>query len=336
MALEQCGVTSYEGVFTSLQKAMFGSTDLFFDKAVDLIQNIAPFFSLAFGIYLIIVFWGYSNTGFNEGVVDFSKRMLGWILIIIFAFNANTYKTNAKALAELPEALGAAVSNKQVNGNMLDCYWANTEQKILKISDATSEIKVEQVAKALTANLLLGWTQLCVVLFLAFLFIFYMLAKLSLLLVLLVGPLFLGFLLYPSTRQWGINWINQVMNFSVTVMLYIGLLIIQQNVYETILYDAFAKFDITPTGLRGMATGAIDGSLVVEFLWKAFVPITGCTLLCIIITFSVPSIASALTGGNGVGISSHTGKSAGKGLIKIGKDIATKGKSLFSGGSIKG
>ena len=119
---------------------------------------------------------------------------------------------------------------------------------------------------------------------------FYLVAKISLAMVILIGPIFIGAMLFPATRQWGMNWIGQIMNYAVTVTFYVLLGTIQLDFFET---HMLSMTDFSQT------TGGTVFSLVM------FVPILFMYILATIIFFvvalSIPSIAAALTGGATIG-----------------------------------
>ncbi len=48
---------------------------------------------------------------------------------------------------------------------------------------------------------------------LAVMFAFYVLGKVSLAMVLMIRPIFIGFGLFPATRQYAMNWIGQCLNY---------------------------------------------------------------------------------------------------------------------------
>ncbi|WP_230471712.1 type IV secretion system protein, partial [Kingella kingae] len=61
---------------------------------------------------------------------------------------------------------------------------------------------------------------------------YYLVAKISLAMVILIGPLFLGMMLFPSTRQYAMNWICQIFNYAVTIALFTILMSVQMNIFD--------------------------------------------------------------------------------------------------------
>lgn len=117
----------------------------------------------------------------------------------------------------------------------------------------------------------------CVIVYFGIIIAFYLIAKISLAMVLLTGPLFIGFLLFSATRQWGMNWIGQIMNYAITVTFYVVLVGVQQRFFQDNLQNALtgSKLDIVQ----------IFG-LVPLFFFS--------TLVFVIIAWNVPTIATAL------------------------------------------
>lgn len=80
------------GYFSSVADALInGMGTNLFAKSANLITGVAPLFAAGFGIYLLLVLTSYYNKGLDDNVLDFSKRMIGWFIIIACAFNAGMY-----------------------------------------------------------------------------------------------------------------------------------------------------------------------------------------------------------------------------------------------------
>ena len=94
-------------------------TDLF-SKSGNLISGIAPIFQIGFGIYILLVALDAYNRGFDENVMDLGKRMVGWLLIIAFAFNSSQYQKLANILWMLPENLSGLLGTSTYTASALD------------------------------------------------------------------------------------------------------------------------------------------------------------------------------------------------------------------------
>lgn len=94
-------------------------TDLF-SKSGNLISGIAPLFQIGFGIYILLVALNYYNRGFDENIVDLGKRLVGWMLIIAFAFNSSQYQKLANIMWMLPENLSGLMGTSTYTASALD------------------------------------------------------------------------------------------------------------------------------------------------------------------------------------------------------------------------
>ncbi|MGN5421850.1 type IV secretion system protein, partial [Neisseria meningitidis] len=147
-----------------------------------------------------------------------------------------------------------------------------------------------------------------VALFLTAIAAFYLVAKISLAMVILIGPIFIGAMLFPATRQWGMNWVGQIMNYAVTVTFYVLLGTIQITFFEAHMLSMI-ETDLIKVADKGSI------SLVV-FIPIAFMFILS-TIIFFVVALSIPSIASALTGGATIG-----------GYSGIGRTISSASNSL--------
>ena len=139
--------------------------------------------------------------------------------------------------------------------------------------------------------LYIGGTVAVILAYLFFLitFAYYLIAKLSLAMVIVIGPMFIGSMLFPATRQWGMNWIGQILNYSVTVVFYVILGALQNDFFKNQLERAVV-------GEIG-SVAQVVGLIPLFFL---------STTIFILVAWSIPSISSALTGGASVNGFSRT------------------------------
>ena len=142
---------------------------------------------------------------------------------------------------------------------------------------------------------------------------FYLVAKLSLAMVIMIGPIFIGCMLFPATRQWGMNWIGQIMNYTVTVVFYTILGVLQLDYFNNHLVNVLSGGDL-----------AI--AMLIPVLCMFFVS----TCIFVIVAWNIPSIASALTGGAGANGFSRTVIS----MANWASKVRVGGGGAKSGGSI--
>ena len=280
-----------------------------FHKSNNMISGIAPVFQIGFGIYILLVAFDYYKRGFDENVVDLGKRMFGWLLIIAFAFNSSQYQKLANIMWMLPENLSGLLGTSTYTASALDTQSNNILKMMENIFAYASSLDMLQVSDKLM--LYIGGTVAVILAYLFFLitFAYYLIAKLSLAMVIVIGPMFIGSMLFPATRQWGMNWIGQILNYSVTVVFYVILGALQNDFFKNQLERAVV-------GEIG-SVAQVVGLIPLFFL---------STTIFILVAWSIPSISSALTGGASVNGFSRTVMSVAR---------WAKGVKLPGGGKVK-
>ena len=280
-----------------------------FQKSNNMISGIAPVFQIGFGIYILLIAFDYYKRGFDENVVDLGKRMIGWLLIIAFAFNSSQYQKLANIMWMLPEKLSGLLGTSTYTASALDTQSNNILKMMENIFAYASSLDMLQVSDKLM--LYIGGTVAVILAYLFFLitFAYYLIAKLSLAMVIVIGPMFIGSMLFPATRQWGMNWIGQILNYSVTVVFYVILGALQNDFFKNQLERAVV-------GEIG-SVAQVVGLIPLFFL---------STTIFILVAWSIPSISSALTGGASVNGFSRTVMSVAR---------WAKGVKLPGGGKVK-
>ena len=280
-----------------------------FQKSNNMISGIAPVFQIGFGIYILLVAFDYYKRGFDENVVDLGKRMTGWLLIIAFAFNSSQYQKLANIMWMLPENLSGLLGTSTYTASALDTQSNNILKMMENIFAYAASLDMLQVSDKLM--LYIGGTVAVILAYLFFLitFAYYLIAKLSLAMVIVIGPMFIGSMLFPATRHWGMNWIGQILNYSVTVVFYVILGALQNDFFKNQLERAVV-------GEIG-SVAQVVGLIPLFFL---------STTIFILVAWSIPSISSALTGGASVNGFSRTVMSVAR---------WAKGVKLPGGGKVK-
>lgn len=280
-----------------------------FQKSNNMISGIAPVFQIGFGIYILLIAFDYYKRGFDENVVDLGKRMIGWLLIIAFAFNSSQYQKLANIMWMMPENLSGLLGTSTYTASALDTQSNNILKMMENIFAYASSLDMLQVSDKLM--LYIGGTVAVILAYLFFLitFAYYLIAKLSLAMVIVIGPMFIGSMLFPATRQWGMNWIGQILNYSVTVVFYVILGALQNDFFKNQLERAVV-------GEIG-SVAQVVGLIPLFFL---------STTIFILVAWSIPSISSALTGGASVNGFSRTVMSVAR---------WAKGVKLPGGGKVK-
>lgn len=280
-----------------------------FHKSNNMISGIAPVFQIGFGIYILLVAFDYYKRGFDENVVDLGKRMFGWLLIIAFAFNSSQYQKLANIMWMLPENLSGLLGTSTYTASALDTQSNNILKMMENIFAYAASLDMLQVSDKLMLYIGGGFAVILAYLFFLITFAYYLIAKLSLAMVIVIGPLFIGSMLFPATRQWGMNWIGQILNYSVTVVFYVIPGALQNDFFKNQLERAVV-------GEIG-SVAQVVGLIPLFFL---------STTIFILVAWSIPSISSALTGGASVNGFSRTVMSVAR---------WAKGVKLPGGGKVK-
>ena len=209
----------------------------------------------------------------------------------------------------LPENLSGLLGTSTYTASALDTQSNNILTMMENIFAYASELDVLQVSDKLM--LYIGGSVAVILAYLFFIitFAYYLITKLSLAMVILIGPLFIGSMLFPSTRQWGMNWIGQILNYSVTVVFFVILGSLQNDFFQKHLQSAVVG--------EIASVAQVVGLIPLFFL---------STTIFILVAWSIPSIASALTGGASVNGFSRTVMSVAR---------WAKGVKLPGGNSVK-
>lgn len=296
-------------LFEAISKSLFDGAEGVYSKGINFIDALAPICSLAFGVYVVLQVFHYYNKGFDESLVDISKRLVGWIIVIALAFNAQNIKTIGKMGWELPDNMASVVMDKKFDGQAMDKQFKSVAEKIEIIEEKRDDLSMISPGNwgvYLAASMALYGILACAMLLCGVAFGFYVLAKMLLLLALTFAPIFLASLLFPATRQFGTNWINSILNYSLTITAYaiVGIMQIQ-------FIDVLLKTYIAPsTGLE-----------LTVLLFLVFGLIVGTTIIFCIMIWNVPSLIGALVG-SGANFSFQT-----QALGNLGKTAAPVGNA---------
>lgn len=285
-----------------------------FSKSGSLISGIAPLFQAGFFIYVLLLTFDYYKKGFDESIMDIGKNLIAWLFIIALAFNASQYDRLANWIWMFPDRLSGLLGTKEYTASALDTSFSNFLNSLTTVYEYSAGLDFTQVADKIMLYLGLLGISICGFVFFGVTLAYYVIAKLSLAMVIVIGPIFIGSFLFPSTRQWGMNWVGQILNYSVTITFFTILGALQQDFFTTHLQNAIVG-DIT-------SVAQVLG-LIPLFVLS--------TIFFILVAWNIPSISSALTGGASVNGFSRTIMS----FYAWGK---TKGIPSFnkgSGGNIK-
>ncbi|MBO4575714.1 MAG: type IV secretion system protein [Neisseriaceae bacterium] len=302
-------------VFVKIETVITGSIDSLFTEVGNLISAIAPIFATLFAIYLMLwVFNYWANGGLVEMGVDLIKKLVAWSLVIGIAFNATEFTQYAKLIYNFSGDLASALTGGSIQASAMDTNWGTLDKIFDKFEDKGADFnEIWDMGNAIAFVLYISFYKFCSFLFIAVVFMYYLIAKLLLLCTLMVGPLFLGCFLFPATRQWAMNWINAIWNYTITVLLFVVLGMIQDEFFTNAMLPLVQNME--------RRLSAMDGVMALGMLMGEFPLILCGTILFAWLATKIPPLASALTGGSaqvsGVSMRMSTAGSVAKSTMNV-------------------
>lgn len=277
---------------------------------------ITPLAAAGFGIYIILITINYMRGSETEPVLDFGMRMVGFALIIGLGLNADNYQsTIVPMVTGIGGDIANAISNGTVSSNTLDTL---ARQYLKIIDDGFYAAASNYDPFTLIAEyILVGLKALLIIFTLApFLIAATMamiIANVGSILVVMVGPLFFAFLMFPATRQYFSAWVNTALSYALIPVF-------------------IAVIATISVGLSQQMIGQIEGSTTLVDVPFSTVFLAGLgNLTLLFLLKQVSSLASSLSAGGinagmagGVGAAATAIRNAGRGT---GQDIKSIGKA---------
>ncbi len=275
--------------------------------SASIITLITPLMLTCFSIYFGLIALSYLNGSAEIPIGDTAKRMIGWITIIVFGLNIDTYSSTVVPFFngfgdDIAQALTGSTSTANALDTLLNAY-------VDAIASLFKGISPWQVGLIIEAEVLATLIILSAVPFMAIAAAYIILAHFALGLLLALGPMFIAAAMFPATRRFFEAWIGQCISYGLLVALFAAVGAVEID---------FAKSVIPSGGFSTEQYGSfLGGAMMMIVMGFVF----------IVISLNMPSLASQLAGG--VGISSMVGKlaSAAKGIGKLAQAAGKLGKS---------
>ena len=261
-------------------------TDLF-DSVGNFIAHLTPIFLLAVTTYIVLIFWEYRTSGFDDLVNDLSKKMLFWLILTAFAFNANNYIHIANVIYNAPNEISSWFLNsaEPLNNNFFVQTAIPLDALLNQINKYYDKLDWSRIGQIFNVSICYILISIVGYSFIGATFGLYMICRVLLAVTIMIGPVFVGFLFFPMTRQWGINWIGQIINYLTTAVLYMITVILfltfMKGEFEAFIYK-FNHPNIPSI------TALLDG---------LFAFMLCLTLIFLLVLWKVPTIASSLIAG---------------------------------------
>jgi type IV secretion system protein VirB6 len=253
-----------------------------------LISVILPLFGAAFGLYVVYV--AYKIVLQQDFIVkEVISVMAAFAAVITIGLSTEPYIANVVpiVLNSGDDLAGSLTGGDASSAATLDSMIKDLTDTILLIAD---KIKLGWSPSAVFNLIMFGCQIILIALgglcFIAVALAYLLLAKVALGLLACIGPIFIAFAFFPSTRSFFQAWTGQVFNY--TLLNYAFPLLF--NIFKLILLEV-----------------AYEGNITYMTSFYAF--IAYCVM--IFISVQVPTMCSTLSGG--IGISGVVGNVAGVG-----------------------
>lgn len=264
---------------------------------------LSPIMISAFTIYLLFVFLSYwQGSGLEGTLVDLLKRVMAWAVVIGFGANLSAYNnTVVPIVMGLGDGLVDLFNGTDGSiGSSLDNLGAQLVDIVVKNNDKANELpmpfglgdKIAVIFKNAIIIISFG-------IFLIIAGAYIILAKVMTAILAVLGPIFICLALFPATRQYFMSWVNQVVNYS----LYLVVVNVTASIFIGYLNSDF--------GLAGIEAETETG-LVEVFLTS---------LIFFVVLLKLPELASGLAGGianTGFGGAIQTASNMAKGGSAVG------------------
>lgn len=259
-------ITLFSEIFTKVDTALI---DYVATSSSNLITLLVPIFNSMFIIWVTI--WGYmAMMGKVEGLLqDSFFRMLRITFIIMLGLTSAQYNSVIVTfLQQTPETIAATLTGSSTSSltGLLDNSVTKTFDSGI---DAWNRAAWNDIGQMLIAIIILGFGGVLVILLASLILI----SKITITVLLAIGPLFIISTLFQTTQRFFDSWIGVLMNASFVLILSASL----GSIFLTIA-DNFASGKIDPTLADAFAFFILFSMLI--FFVK-----------------QIPGIAAALGGG---------------------------------------
>ncbi|UTH34304.1 type IV secretion system protein [Ectopseudomonas hydrolytica] len=297
-------------IFDSIESALDNLFTVGLGAFADL---IAPVIGAFVSMYFVIVAlnWIWNGNTSDLPIGDLMKRMFYMALFTTFAFNAPFYKT---AVVEPVGSIGAEIAEAFANTGsdspqIIDQMGNQIFETITVIWEKSPDFSIMDM-NIVPLLRVVGTIIIVAVLgsiFMAVSFLYLLIAKIMVSLVLLLGPLYISFAFFPVTREYFMKWVSQLLNY-------------------TLLYALFGiAFTMLTNLLQTYVSGNSFDNILISDLTQ--LKLIFCYLLFTGVMVAIPMLSSQLTGGVGIN---------GLGAFGPLMNVATKGVSKLVGGAAKG
>ncbi|UJM32348.1 type IV secretion system protein [Bartonella henselae] len=266
-------------MFTQLVDKIDQTTQTYVtDISSEAIVTITPFVSIGLTIAFIVYGWLIMRGAIEMPLAGFLSRCLRISIITSIALTAGLYQKDiAKLFIEIPNDLASALINNPPQETQLNALIDKVAEKGFE-----SASKAFEEAAFLDADgLLYGLFGILILLATSFLAAiggaFILLAKIALVLLVGLGPFFIIALLWQPTYRLFEQWIVQILNYTILVVLLATIFSLMMNIFAN--YMTNLEFD----GKQNVGY-ALGGALILS-------------IISIVLLLKLSSIANTLAKG---------------------------------------
>lgn len=249
------------------------------ENASAIASAIAPTAWIMFAIYVIL--WGISMVRglIEEPVTDGLMRLVKIALVMTFALNVGRYQSDVvEFFMKTPDAMASVLAFRdQAAGDQ------STYGTIDTLLNKTLDTARKAWDKGGVINGNVGMYLAAIFIVCAGLFftisagVMIIIAKIAMVMLLALGPLFILMLMFKPTQRFFEVWLSQVINYMILLVL--------------LLAVCTMFFELVERAIE-MAEGIVDQSTL-----EAVATVCTVTIACSVLLFQVSPIASALAGG---------------------------------------
>ncbi|EJF79754.1 type IV secretion system protein VirB6 [Candidatus Bartonella washoeensis] len=239
---------------------------------------ITPIVSIGLTIAFIIYAWLIIRGAIDMPVSEFLSRCLRISIITSIALTAGLYQNDiANLIMQMPNDLSNALINNPPKSNELN----NLIDKVAERGFECASKAFEEAAFLDGDGLLYGLFGIIILLATSFLAAiggaFILIAKIALLLLVGLGPLFIIALLWQPTYRFFEQWIAQILSYTILIILLATVFSLMMNIFANYMTDL--KFD----GKQNVSY-ALGGALILS-------------IISIVLLLKLSNIANALAKG---------------------------------------
>lgn len=299
----------YQKMFTKVDALL---TTYWSDTAASVVGAITPVATTLIMIYTCLWGWSMMRGMISEPITDGVSRIVRLSVITGIALSVGRYSEYlANMLWNSPDALAAIVASGQSdsgsNMQFLDQFMGQYYDLGLSYVDwanANSTMGIPDLTYLLCGGIIM----LAGVILTGYAAFLLLLAKMSLAVILGLGPLFILMMIFEPTKRFFDSWIGQALNSLFTIVLTAAVLKLIFKVIQAFVSTS----DLTSPSIENV------------------IPATGLALIGVLILLQVGAMASALGGGTAVGTLGAVGW-AYRNMKNAGHSAGSAAKNLASG-----